>query len=261
MVALAGSACAPKLMKLPAGPGTPAADARDALADATTACAGVRTLSAEVGVSGSVGTQGLRGRLLVGVAAPDSARVEAVAPFGQPVFILVAKDGDATLLLPRDERVLPHGKPADVLEAVAGLPLDGADLRRALAGCPAAPDSASGQALGDDWRLLADGPDTVYLHRETRTAPWRVVAMVHRRRGEVGWRAEYKDFQNGLPRSARFVSDTATSSGAFDLRLALSQVDVNTTLGDDVFRVQVPRTASPISIDELKRARPGVRKN
>jgi hypothetical protein len=36
---------------------------------------------------------------------------------------------------------------------------------------------------------------------------------------------------------------------------------VNTGLGPEVFRVQVPRDADPITLDELKRARPGVRKN
>jgi hypothetical protein len=32
-------------------------------------------------------------------------------------------------------------------------------------------------------------------------------------------------------------------------------------LGADVFRVDVPATAQPITLEELRRARPGVRKN
>ena len=51
-----------------------------------------------------------------------------MAPFGQPLFIFVATGDDATLLLPRDERVLEHGRPDAVLEAVAGVPLGAADL-------------------------------------------------------------------------------------------------------------------------------------
>ena len=242
-------------MKLPSGAGTPAADVRDALVEATTACQGVRTLSAEVAVSGSVADQGVRGRMLIGLAAPDRARIEAVAPFGQPVFIFVATNADATLLLPRDQRVLEHGKPADVLEAVAGIPLDGRDLRGALTGCPSAPDVESGRALGDDWRLVSDGPDTVYLHRDARTGPWRVAAVLHKPAGHEPWRAEYKESQSGLPRSVRLAG------AHFDLRLALSQVDVNAALGDDVFQVQLPRSLQPITIDELRRARPGIRKN
>jgi len=43
--------------------------------------------------------------------------------------------------------------------------------------------------------------------------------------------------------------------------LALSQVETNMTLGDEVFKIDVPRSAKPITLDELRHARPGVRKN
>jgi len=61
-----------------------------------------------------------------------------------------------------------------------------------------------------------------------------------------------------LPRTVRFAGLAPKS---FDVRLGLSQVDINTTLGPDVFRVQIPADAEPISIDELRRARPGVRED
>jgi hypothetical protein len=271
-LAVTASACAPGLMKLPSGAGAPAPDARDALVQATNTCRGIRTVSAEVAVSGSVAKQGLRGRMLVGLAAPDAGRIEAVAPFGPPVFILVAKNDDATLLLPRDDRVLEHGTPAEVLQAVAGVPIGTMELRRALTGCPASPDSDSGRSLGSDWRIVADGPDLAYLHRDNSKAAWQIDAILHRPPGAAPWRAEYKDFQNGLPRSVRLVSEAANVKGsdgasadntrtAFDLRLALSQVDINIPLGDDVFRVEVPRSAKPITLQELRNARPGVREN
>jgi hypothetical protein len=109
--------CGAPLMKLPAGPGAPTADAADALTQAIAVCRGVRTLTAEVAVSGKVSGQRFRARLSAGVAAPASARLEAVAPFGPPIFILVATNDEATLLMPREERVLQHGRPADVLDA------------------------------------------------------------------------------------------------------------------------------------------------
>lgn len=257
LMALAATACAPALTKLPRGSGTPV-DARDALQEATASCINLRSYSAEMGVSGSVGGQTLRGRLLIGVASPDSARIEAVAPFGPPVFIFVAHHRDATLLLPRDERVLEHGKPADVLDAVAGLPLDAPDLRRALTGCPNTPNAGMAAALGDDWRMVADPPDAVYLHREQKNGPWRIVAVLHAPPDGPPWRADYKQFAGGLPRSVRLSS---ADMKRFDLRLSLSQVDINPQLGDEAFRVQVPRSADPISLDELRRARPGVRQD
>jgi hypothetical protein len=251
-------------MKLPPGPGEPAADGASALNEATNACRAVSTLSAEVGVSGSINSQRVRGRLLVGAAAPASARIEAVAPFGQPLFIFVSRGDDATLLLPRDNRALEHGPSASVLEAVAGVPLDAADLRLALTGC-ASPRADGGRArqVGADWRIVPDGPSDVYVRREGSTGTWQIVATVHRppnNASQVGddWRAEYGDFQNGLPRTVRFRS---ADGKRFDLRLALSQVDVNAPLDADVFEVEIPRGADPISLDELRRTRLGAREN
>jgi len=131
-LALAAPACGPRLMKLPSGPGTVAPDTGAVLAEATAACRDIRSLTAEIGVTGSVGGQRVRVRL-VGGFAPPSVRLEAAAPFGAPLFIFVASDGDATLLLPRDGRVVEHGQPADLLAAIAGVPLGPSDLARTLA--------------------------------------------------------------------------------------------------------------------------------
>src|SRR6266581_4013919 len=165
-------------MKLPAGPGTPAPDAADALIDATAACNAVSSMSAEIAVSGSVARRRLHARLLAGLASPSSARLEAVAPAGQPIFILVATADDATLLFPRDQRVLQHGRPAAVLEAVAGVPLDPMDLRATLTGCPLAAAAENGRRLGNDWRAVTVGSTDVYLRRYPRESKWQLVAAV-----------------------------------------------------------------------------------
>ena len=260
LLALAAASCAPRLMKLPSGPGTLASDASDALADATSACRAVSTITAEIAVSGSVGGQRLRARITAGLAPPASARLEAVAPFGAPIFIFAAVNDEATLLLPRDNRVLQHGRGDAVLEAVAGVPLDAAGLREALIGCASLHvDTARARQAGPDWRILPDGPTDVYLHREGSARRWRLVATVHHGAPGGDWRAEYTAFQpNGLPQTVRF---TSRPGDRFDLRLVLSQVDINTPLGADVFRIQVPPSAVPITLDELKHARPGVREN
>lgn len=247
-------------MKLPEGSGTPAADIRGAVAEATLACRGVTTFSAELAVSGSIGGNGLRGRMLIGVAAPASARIEAVAPFGQPVFILVARGAEATLLLPREDRVVERARPDAVLEAVTGVPIDAAELRTVLTGCPAAPDIEGGRSLGEGWRVVNDGPREVYLRRASRSGPWQVAATVHNgsTASAAAWRAEYRELQNGLPRAIHLV---ASDSRRFDLRLTLSQVEINATLGADVFHVDVPRSARPMTLEELRDARPGLRKD
>jgi len=260
--ALATAACGPPLLKLPTGAGAPieASRASIALEQATDACLSIRTLTAEAAVSGSAGGHRLRGRLSVGVAAPASVRLEAVAPFGAPLFFFVATDNDATLLLSQDDRVLEHGQPAAVLQAVAGVPLGAADLEGALTGCvPTGPVTMAAQ-FGDEWLTLsrADG-EMVYLRRAAATAPWRLVAAVRRAAVDhVRCRADYGDRQNDVPRAIRLASvdDDGRTGRTFDLQLTLSQIDVNTPLGPDVFVVQIPPTARPITLGELRESGP-----
>jgi len=250
--ALLASSCGAPLMKLPAGPGVPATDAGALLAQATAACSKVSTLSAEVGVSGSVNGSRVRGRLLAGLASPDSLYMEAPAPFGSPVFVLGAAHGDATLLLPRDRRVLEHGRPDEVLGAVTGVPLSPSDLRATLTGCVADDHAADGEAsaIGSDWRIIGGEP-VRYLRRERADGSWRLVSVV--RRGSDGWRADYSNFSNDLPRRIRLI---ATQPRRFDLNLELSQVEVNVELEPSTFRVTVPSGMQPISLEELRAGGP-----
>jgi len=249
-VSLVAASCGPALMKLPAGPRMPAADAAAVIDQATAACRAISTITLEMSVRGSVGGQRIRGRLSAGLSKPASARLEAVASFGQPAFFFVATNADATIYMPRDRRVA-HGRPDALLEAVTGVPLDASALRTVITGCAAMPDAAAMQSIGEDWRVTTDGSDEIYLHREKATRSWLVSATL--RRGPDGWRADYSNFERGLPRTIRLVS---APSGRFDLQLELSQIELNTTLGPDAFQLQVPSSAEIISVDELRRSGP-----
>ncbi|HUK36755.1 MAG TPA: hypothetical protein VLV86_22725 [Vicinamibacterales bacterium] len=246
---LAASSCGTPLLKLPTGTGTPATDGAAAVAQATSACRAINTITLEMSVHGTVGGRRLRGRLSAGLARPASARLEAVAPFGQPIFVFVAMDDDASLLLPRDRRVLEHGKPADVLEAVSGVPLDAAALRFLVTGCAEAPDAERATAFGDDWRAVRDGPATVYLRRSGADAPWRLVARIR----QGAWRADYSKFDNDLPHAVHLVSRPA---GRFDLQLDLSQIELNVALGPEAFKRPQAGTATPIGLEELRQSGP-----
>jgi len=216
-------------------------------------CSKVSSLTAEVRVSGSVGGRPMRGRLLAGLASPSSARLEAAAPFGAPIFIFVAHDRDASLLLVRDDRVLPHADAAAVLEAIAGVPLSPSALRTTLTGCGQKPEPAGARATGDGWMTVPDQDGTLYLNRPSASARWQLAAVVHNGGTAPAWRAEYRDYANGLPRSVRL---TSAPTKRFDLRLELSQVELNEPLGADVFQLRVPQTASPITLEELQRSGP-----
>ena len=224
-----------------------------AFVEAVAACRRVTSISAELSVSGSAGGQRLRGRVLAGLAAPASALLDAAAPFGASLFIYAARDGEATLLLPRDRRAIEHGDPADVLEAVTGVPLDATDLRRTLTGCAPDDAAASGRSYGADWRVVELTNGEAFVRRQGG-ARWRLVAVVHRGDRGGGWRADYGDFAGDLPRTVRLTS--ADGSRRFDLRLALSQVEINPTLGAEVFRLTVPDSMAPITIEELRQSGP-----
>jgi hypothetical protein len=241
-------------MRLPAGPGVPASDGSLVLSRATSACRAVRTFTAELGVTGSVASHRVRGRVLAGAAVPASIRLEAPAPFGAPLFIFVAAGENATLVLPRDDRMLEHGQPEAVLEAMTGVPLSAVQLFSILTGCPIGPADVGGaRTIGDAWRLIpgvGEGDD-LYLRREDGSN-WHLVTLVHRAEAGRGFRADFHGFQRDLPSVVRITSATAARSSSFDLVVTLSQVELNVPLTADAFHVRVPESAKPITVDELR---------
>jgi hypothetical protein len=206
-------------MKLPTGTGTPAPDIRDAIVEATTACQSVRSLSAEIGVSGSVGKQGLRGRL------PDRCRLARFCTYRSGGAIRSAGFYPGCEKRRRDVAVAARSADSRTRQAggstckqwLASLSTRWT-LRRALVGCGAALDGDAARAIGDDWRVVPDGPDEAYLHRDARSGPWRIVAIVHKRKDGPAWRAEYKDFRQWpaaqrAPRRSRIRSAPGAVAG------------------------------------------------
>ena len=150
VVALVATSCAPKLTKLPSGPGSLAPDIARVLLESLSNCQRVQSLTAEIGVSGSVGGQRLRTRLIGGFTT-SATRLEAAAPFGAPLFIFVATGRDGTLLLPRDRRVVEHGDSTELLAAIAGIKLTPSEMVRTLNGCYIPDRLESPMAIGDNW--------------------------------------------------------------------------------------------------------------
>ena len=74
-------------------------------------------------LSGRAGAEKIRGTLHAGLEAPAAVRFEAIAPFGQPFFILAGRDNRASLLLPRDNRLLTDASVPALLERLTGLSL------------------------------------------------------------------------------------------------------------------------------------------
>lgn len=239
------SACGPPARPaLPSGSGTPFPGFAAAYDQAIQDCRGVRTITAELALSGRAAGTKLRGRINAGFAAPDDIVLEGLAPFGKPVFVLAGRSGQATLWLPRDDRVLRGAPPAAIVEALAGVALTPSELRAAVAGCgPGATTPTNGRTFNEDWAAVDSAAGTVYLRRvEGR---WRVGAAAR-----DNLTIQYGDFSNGR------ASTVYVRTSVADLALRLSQVEINGTIDPRAFEVEIPRDAVPLSLEELRRAGP-----
>ena len=243
------SACAARLISLPTDPGTPLPDFTEIHRQASSACTGVRTLTAELALSGRAGGRALRGRAIVGFERPASIRLEGVAPFGPPAFILAGSGPNATLLLPRDNRVLSNARADDILGALTGVALSPADLLAVLTGCVVAmPKPVAGRTHQNGWVSIdLAGDATVFLER----VPLGWQPRAARR---PGWQIEYPSWQTGFPATVRLRS--LDPKVQVDLTAAVSQLEANITLDAAAFTVTVPGDMLSMTLEELRDAGP-----
>lgn len=246
--ALLGASCARRPLELPAGPGTAFPSFADAYAEASAQCRAIRSLRVELAISGRAAGERLRGRVLAGLQEPGGLRLEGVAPFGPPYFILVSSGGRATLLLEREDRVLSDARPDDILDALVGIPLAPDDLLAALTGCVVAGGVAvEGRLYQDGWaRVDLGGEAAAFMRNEE--GGWRVLA------GRLnGLTVEYREFQNGLPQEIYLRAHGESSGGGTDLQVRMSEPEMNVELRPQVFSVRVPPGTVPMTLEELRR--------
>jgi len=241
---LAASCGAPGLVRLPSGAGAPFPEFTQALEQASAACRSIHTLTAAVAVSGHAGGDKVRGRLLAGASRPASLRLEGVAPFGPPLFVLAAADRHATLFFPRSHEVV-RDEPGPVLEALTRVPLTAADALAALTGCPLSEAPATSGRVFDRGRAAIEHADRATTYLARAGSGWRIVDAV---RGDV--RAHYDQFDGDRPSLVRLVASAGGVES--DLTLRLSDVDLNVDLAPATFTVDVPPGARSITLDDLR---------
>ena len=200
-------------------------------------------------LSGKAGTTKVRGRVDAGFEAPARARLEGIAPFGKPVFILVADDRRGTLVLPREDRVLRDAPPDQIVEALAGVRLGPDALRTAVSGCGLAVGiPADGRTFSNGWTAVTLPGATTFLRRNADR--WEVAAATS---GAVT--VTYADYTSGRPSTIRLRAASGGTASA-DLTLRLSDVEINTTLDPKTFEADLPARPVPLTLDELRRAGP-----
>ena len=254
--ALAGllviSACAARMPPRPTGTAAPDPTAAAAFEVATASCRGFRSIEGEIALSGRAGGERVRGRVLTGLEAGGAIRLEAPAPFGAPFFILAGRNETATLVLPRERRVLKDTMVSAVLERLTGLSLSADDLRLIVSGClveRAAP--ADGRQFAGGWQAVTIGPERVAYLRPVQGRPVLIAA-------DYGaWRIDYSQHANGCPRVVRVRSARA---GEIDITARVEQIEVNTQINPRAWSVDVPSDADPMTLDELRSIAPLVDK-
>ena len=242
----AAAGCAPSRVELPSGAGTPFPEATTAYQEAVHECRNARTIEVTLGLSGRAGSVRLRGNVDAGFEAPDKVRLEGRAPIGRPVFILAAPGAEATLYLPRENRVLRNARASEVVEALVGLPLDGAELRALVSGCGfGAEEPSEGRSFGGQWVVVDTGNAKTYLREHD--GRWRLIAAAR-----AGLTVYYEGFVAGRASMLRLEAPDSNA----DVTARLSDMNINVSLQPAVFDVDVPAAAEPLTLEELRRAGP-----
>jgi hypothetical protein len=174
-------------------------------------------------------------------------RLEGLAPFGPPAFILATSGGAATLLLPRESSVLRGAPAQDILGALTGVALAPADLMAILTGCgsPSRRAVSGFQHRGGWTSIELDDGTRLYAGGAEHVLRLRIV-----RRGE--WEIHYREWQGRFPSEVRLIS----SAAGVDVRVGISQLEANVPLDPAAFGVDVPADAAPISLEDLREAGP-----
>lgn len=246
-LALTISACAARVPPRPTGEVAPDPTAIQAFETATRACRGLRTVTAELSLSGRANGERIRGRVHSGFESGGAVRLEGIAPFGPPMFILAGRDETATLVM-RDRRVLRDTRVALVLERLTGLALGADDLRWLLSGCLAEnPSPTDGKRWPSGWRAVALGNERVAYLKQQQGAEVVVAA-------DYGpWTVDYRDHVNGWPREVRV---RRRDGAAIDVTARIGELETNVPIEPRAFSVDVPADALPMTLDDLGSAAP-----
>jgi hypothetical protein len=247
-VALSVAACAPRVtVAIPGGDSRPDPGAEAAFDAATSSCRVLRSRSMELALAGRVRDQVVRGTVQAATTTSGDLRLEGVAPFGAPLFVLVSSGERASLLLPREARVLRDEPTVDVLEALVGLRLTAADLHALLTGCVvSAPAVRGGRAYGSDWWAVDIGPRQSAFLRRSPTPPRVEAARLDSL--DIGYTA----FNATSPREVMLVAPGAAGTPGVRLRVRLGQVEDNPALPAEAFRLDASPGATPLPLDELQ---------
>ena len=242
------AACAAKAPPRPTGPVTPDPSAAERFQSATSQCRGLRTLTAELALSGRAGGERLRGRVVAGLERVGRR----------------ASKASRRLARPSSSWPPPTSARACCCRAIAACSTT-PPCRPCSNGSPASPlapttfVSCSRAASWSRPIRLRDGGGAAG-GRPCAVAPERV-AYMRERQGTVvvvaadygPWRVDYAGHAGGWPRSVRVRRGGDTTT---DVTARLSQLEINVPIDPRAFTLDVSPGMTPMTLDELRSVAP-----
>jgi len=215
----------------------------------TTRCRTTNDFLAEVRVDGWAGTsrQRFAATLHAAFTRTNDIYLEVPAP-GRSFLQMAGRADEAVLLLPRDERIL-RAATRDIVDAMTGLHWDAVDLLDTLTGCVVQNASVVTGASYGETAAIEVGPGARAWVRR-RDGAWQLEAASH-----DGLLIEYRTYYANVPSEVR-VSSTSPEVTPLALSFFVSQVQANTGLDPGIFNLSVPESFVPMTIEELRSARP-----
>ncbi len=198
-------------------------------------------------VRGRVADESLSAKIITLVTRADQISLSAPVMFGPPGFVLGGVADNATLWLPRQERVLT-ARADEILEALTGLRLGPRGLLAVLTGCIAQADAITASARYGPMGAITTDDGRMFL--EQRDGQWRIT---HGFTG--GLVVDYSDIRGDWPRALRITTE-AGRTPAVSLSLTIDQIDVNLPREAKDFVVKVAADAAPMTLEDLRAAGP-----
>jgi len=220
-------------------------DFEEVLREATKDCQSVNSLELLLAINGRSGDSSIRGRVRTAIMKPSFLRLEGLAPYGSPSFVLISNRSASVLLLPRDRRAIIEATTADLLKSLTGLYFNQEDFLGILTGCLVSeqkPKEAR-KYQGDMIGIELNNEARLFIQPSDESGV--IVAGMLR-----GFTMQYSDYQLGLPR-ALHIQTTSAEQVQTELRATLSQLNVNVDISKEAFSTIVPDGFSLITLDEF----------
>ena len=229
----------------------PATDAVNAWDRATAACRAASTFSAQLHLTGRVGSAGRRvsGSLQLALSRRDEIFLALNEPLGAPGFVLSGTGEQATLVLPRGDKRVLVAPAADIIEALTGLRLGPRELMALTTGCVVSAGSATtGERSGDSRVVAIDGAQ---IWARQSAGGWQTFAGA---RG--GLIVNYRAYMGSWP-SEISVAAAHDAPTPLQLLLRFEQIVPDSPRVDgQTFTPHPPADATPMTLDELRRMGP-----